>query len=63
VIMWGAGIFQVDSHNAVLITLLFYIISALVALSGIYFIFHPQAIGEDKLPSAEEVEQSQKLEE
>ncbi|WP_104385190.1 lysylphosphatidylglycerol synthase transmembrane domain-containing protein [Sphingobacterium sp. HMA12] len=63
VIMWGAGIFQVDSHNAVLITLLFYIISAMVALSGIYFIFNPKAIGEDKLPSVEEVEQSQKLEE
>lgn len=63
VIMWGAGIFHVDSHNAVLITLLFYIISAMVALSGIYFIFNPKAIGEDKLPSVEEVEQSQKLEE
>lgn len=58
VYMWGAKIFYLDSHLAVLISLLFYIISALVSVSGAYYVFNPKGLGEEKLPSAEEVEQS-----
>ncbi|EFK59499.1 lysylphosphatidylglycerol synthase transmembrane domain-containing protein [Sphingobacterium spiritivorum] len=58
VYMWGAKIFYLDSHLAVLISLLFYIISALVSVSGAYYVFNPKGLGEEKLPSPEEVEQS-----
>jgi len=63
VYVWGAKIFHLDPHLAVLISLLFYIISALVAVTGAYYIFNPKALGEDKLPSSEEVEESTKNEE
>jgi uncharacterized membrane protein YbhN (UPF0104 family) len=59
VYVWGASFFHLDSHMAVLISLLFYIISALMALTGSYYIFHPSALGTDKLPSVKEVEESQ----
>ncbi|WP_270089381.1 lysylphosphatidylglycerol synthase transmembrane domain-containing protein [Sphingobacterium sp. SYP-B4668] len=58
VYMWGAKIFYLDAHLAVLISLLFYIISALVSLTGAYYTFDPKGLGEEKLPSAEEVERS-----
>ncbi len=53
---FGATYFQLDPHLAVLISLLFYIISLLVASSGIYYIIRPQRLGTNKLPSVEEVE-------
>jgi len=57
--MWGANFFHLDSHLAVLISLLFYIISAIMALTGSYYIFQPSALGTEKLPSAKEIEESQ----
>jgi|SRR5690606_21632569 len=55
-IIYGANYFKLDPHLAVLISLIFYIISLLVASSGIYYIFRPQRLGADRLPSASEVE-------
>lgn len=54
---FGASYFQLDPHLAVLISLIFYMISLLVASSGIYYIIRPSRLGADKLPSADEVEQ------
>lgn len=54
---------QLDQHIAVTISLIFYIISLLVASSGIYYIFRPQRLGTDKLPSAKEVEEEIEKEE
>lgn len=59
VYMWGANFFHLDSHLAVLISLLFYIISAFMAFTGSYYIFHPAALGTEKLPSVKEIEESQ----
>lgn len=47
---------QLDQHLALSITLTFYIISLLVASTGVYYLFRPQRLGTDKLPSAKEVE-------
>ncbi|MFD2967115.1 lysylphosphatidylglycerol synthase transmembrane domain-containing protein [Sphingobacterium bambusae] len=60
---FGAEYFQLDGHLAVLISLIFYSISLLVASSGIYYILRPQRLGADKLPSAEEVEEELEKEE
>lgn len=49
VFVLGAGYFGFDEHIAVIISLLFYIISAVVSFTGIYFVFHPQALGEKEL--------------
>lgn len=57
VMIYGATYFQIDQHTSVLVSLFFYIISLLVACSGIYYIFRPQRLGADRLPSAAEVEQ------
>ncbi len=54
--MYGAQFFQLDPHLAVLISLLFYFLSAALAITGSYFIFHPQGLGESKLPSSAEAE-------
>ncbi len=54
---------KLDPHIAVTISLIFYIISLLVASSGIYYIFRPQRLGADKLPSAKEVEEEIEKEE
>jgi len=59
VYMWGATFFHLDSHLAALISLLFYIISAFMAFTGSYYIFHPSALGTEKLPSVKEIEESQ----
>lgn len=59
VYVWGANFFHLDSHLAVLISLLFYIISAIMAFTGSYYIFHPSVLGTDKLPSVKELEESQ----
>lgn len=48
---------QLEQHLALSITLTFYIISLIVASSGIYYLFRPQRLGTHKLPSAKEVEE------
>ena len=60
---FGAEYFQLDPHLAVLVSLFFYIISLLVASSGVYYILRPQRLGINKLPSAEEVEEELEKEE
>jgi len=55
--IYGAQVFALDPHLAVLLSLLFYFISAALALMGAYFVFHPQGLGEDKLPSTAEAAQ------
>lgn len=45
-----------DRHFSLIISMTFYIISLIVASSGIYYIFRPQRLGADRLPSAKEVE-------
>src|SRR3546814_244232 len=56
VFVFGATYFQLDAHLAILISLLFYLTSALLATFGSYFIFRPQGLGEDKLPDATEAD-------
>lgn len=56
VYVYGAEYFQLDAHLAVLISLLFYLTSALLAVLGSYFIFRPRGLGEDKLPTPAEIE-------
>ncbi|GGG83650.1 hypothetical protein GCM10007415_15900 [Parapedobacter pyrenivorans] len=56
VFVFGAEYFQMDKHLALLISLLFYLTSASLAAFGSYFILHPQGLGEDRLPTAEEAE-------
>lgn len=46
----GAAYFNLDQHLALLISVLFYLISALLALLGAYFIFNPRKLGVDQLP-------------
>lgn len=53
---FSAVYLNLDPHLAVLLSLTFYIISFIVATSGIYYIFRPQRLGAHKLPSASEVE-------
>ena len=56
VYVYGANYFHLDTHLAVLISLLFYLTSACLAVLGSYFIFRPQELGEDKLPTTSEIE-------
>jgi uncharacterized membrane protein YbhN (UPF0104 family) len=56
VFVYGAQYFQMDQHLAVIISLLFYCISALLSFSGIYFVFHPQKIGVNKIDLKQEIE-------
>lgn len=56
VYIYGARYFLLDEHLAVLISLLFYLTSALVASVGSYFIFHPEGLGENRLPTTAEAE-------
>lgn len=60
---FGAEYFQLDSHLAVLISLVFYVISLLIATSGIYYILRPSRLGAERLPSSAEVEQELEKEE
>ncbi len=57
VMIYGATYFQIDEHTAVLVSLFFNLISITVASSGIYYIFRPQRLGADHLPTVNEVEQ------
>jgi len=64
VMLYGANYLQINEHTAVLLSLFFYIISLLMASSGIYYIFRPERLGAKKLPSAAEVEEEiEKIEE
>ncbi len=64
VMLYGANYLQINEHTAVLLSLFFYIISLLMASSGIYYIFRPERLGAKKLPSAAEVdEEIEKIEE
>lgn len=47
---------QVDFQLAATISLIFYFISLITSLPGLYFQFKPSGLGEDKLPTAKEVE-------
>lgn len=47
---------QVDFQLAATISLIFYFISLITSLPGLYYIFKPSGLGEDKLPSVKEVE-------
>ena len=49
VFVYGAQYFQMDQHLAVIVSLLFYCISALLSLSGMYFVFNPKEIGVNKV--------------
>ncbi len=49
VFVYGAQYFQMDQHLAVIISLLFYCISAILSFSGIYFVFYPKQLGEKKI--------------
>lgn len=52
----GAEWFGMDVHLALIVSLLFYLTSALLALSGAYFIFRPKGLGEERLPTTAEAE-------
>ena len=56
VFVYGAQYFELDQHLAVIISLLFYCISALLSFSGIYYVFNPQKIGVNKIDLKEEIE-------
>jgi uncharacterized membrane protein YbhN (UPF0104 family) len=56
VFVYGAQYFELDQHLAVMISLLFYCISALLSFSGIYYVFNPQKIGVNKIDLKEEIE-------
>ncbi|WP_411272852.1 lysylphosphatidylglycerol synthase transmembrane domain-containing protein [Daejeonella sp.] len=49
VFVYGAQFFQIDQQLAVIISLLFYCISAILSLSGIYFVFYPKQLDEKKI--------------
>ncbi|SEL61960.1 lysylphosphatidylglycerol synthase transmembrane domain-containing protein [Parapedobacter koreensis] len=54
--VYGAQYFELNEHLALLISLLFYLTSAALAALGAYFIFRPQKLGEERLPTTEEAE-------
>lgn len=55
VFIYGADLLGYDEHLAVMVSLLFYCISAMLSLSGIYFVFRPKKlslnIGKEDTPS------------
>lgn len=51
-----ASYLGVDAQLAGSLTLIFYFISLITALPGLYLTLRPKGLGEDKLPSAKEVE-------
>lgn len=57
VMLYGATYLQINEHTAVLLSLFFYIISLVMATSGIYYIFRPERLGAKKLPTVAEVEE------
>lgn len=59
VFLYGAEIFNLDPHLAVLISLLYYFIAALMSSLGTYYIFKPQALGEKELPQENDIEEKE----
>lgn len=59
VFLYGAEIFNLDPHLAVLISLLYYFIAALMSSLGTYYIFKPQALGEKELPHKSDIEEKE----
>lgn len=53
--LWGSEIFSLNPHIAVIISLLFFCTSALMSIWGLYFVFHPRALGEEKISLKEEI--------
>jgi len=53
---FGAAHLGLDVRLAILLSLIFYLISLLVASSGAYYILRPNRLGVDKMPSGTEVE-------
>lgn len=51
-----ASYLQVDVQLAFTISLIFTFISLIASLPGLYYILNPRGLGEDKLPTAKEVE-------
>ena len=47
--LWGADLLNLNQHIAIIISLLFFCTSALMSIWGLYFIFHPRALGEEKI--------------
>lgn len=58
VFLYGAEYFLLDSRLAVLISLLFYVISALLSLFGTYFIFKPESLNTLNLIGSNESEKT-----
>lgn len=52
--LWGAEFFNLNPHIAIIISLLFFCISGLMSIWGLYFVFHPKALGESKISLMEE---------
>lgn len=59
VFLYGAEIFNLDPHLAVLISLLYYFIAALMSTLGTYYIFNPQGLGEKELPKESDLEEKE----
>lgn len=55
VFVYGAQFFHMDQHLAVIISLLFYCISAILSFTGIYFVFHPRELGEQKIDLKQDI--------
>jgi uncharacterized membrane protein YbhN (UPF0104 family) len=47
--VYGAQMFDLNEHIAIIISLLFFCTSALMSIWGLYFIFHPTALGVDRI--------------
>lgn len=56
VVLFSAQYIQLDEKLAVSVSLIFYLLSLLVASSGLYYLFRPQRLGTDKIPSIKQVE-------
>jgi glycosyltransferase 2 family protein len=55
VFLWGSEVFNLDPHIAVIISLLLFCTSGLMSIWGLYFVFHPRALGEEKISLKEEI--------
>ena len=56
VVLFSAQYIQLDEKLAVSVSLIFYLLSLLVASTGLYYLFRPQRLGTDKIPSIKQVE-------
>lgn len=54
---------QVDYQLAATVSLIFYAISLITSLPGIYFALNPAGLGEDKIPSRKELKEASKIKE